>query len=126
MKFLVDVNASGAVARWLAEMGHDVVQVAEKDPRMPDEEILRWAVREERVIVTTDRDFEEMIWREGKAHCGVLRLENLPRAERKRLLEDVMAHYAEELKAEAIVIAQSKKVRIRRLPADWKQKMGDR
>ena len=126
MKFLVDVNASGAVARWLAEMGHDVVQVAEKDPRMPDEEILRWAVREERVIVTTDRDFEEMIWREGKAHCGVLRLENLPRAERKRLLEDVMAHYAEELEAGAIVIAQSKKVRIRRLPADWKQKMGDR
>ena len=126
MKFLVDVNASGAVARWLAEMGHDVVQVAEKDPRMPDEEILRWVVREERVIVTTDRDFKEMIWREGKAHCGVLRLENLPRAERKRLLEDVMAHYAEELKAGAIVIAQSKKVRIRRLPADWKQKMGDR
>ena len=46
MKFLVDVNASGAVARWLVEMGHDVAQVAEKDPRMPDDEILRWAVRD--------------------------------------------------------------------------------
>jgi len=29
--------------------------------------------------------FEEMIWRQGKSHCGVLRLENLPRSERKAL-----------------------------------------
>lgn len=59
MKFLVDVNASGAVARWLRDMGHDVAWVAEKDPRMRDEEILQWAVREGRIIVTTDQDFEE-------------------------------------------------------------------
>ncbi len=65
MKFLVDVNASGAVARWLVGRGHDVVQVAEKDPRMRDEEILSWAINEQRIIVTTDQDFEEMIWREG-------------------------------------------------------------
>ena len=116
MKFLVDVNASGAVARWLRDMGHDVVQVAEKDPRMRDEEVLGWAVREKRVIVTTDQDFEEMIWREGKVHCGVLRLENLPRAERKALLEDVMAHHSHALESGAIIIAQSKKIRIRRSP----------
>jgi predicted nuclease of predicted toxin-antitoxin system len=66
MKFLVDVNASGAVARWLLEMGHDVEQVAAKDPRMRDEDILSWAVREGRIIVTTDQDFEAMIWRQGK------------------------------------------------------------
>lgn len=55
MKFLVDVNASGAVAHWLRDMGHDVAQVAEKDPRMRDEEILQWAVREGRMIVTTPK-----------------------------------------------------------------------
>ena len=66
MKFLVDVNASGPVARWLANTGHDVRRVAERNPRMRDEEILRWAVREQRIIVTTDQDFEKMIWREGK------------------------------------------------------------
>lgn len=27
MKFLVDVNASGVVAKWLSERGHDVAQV---------------------------------------------------------------------------------------------------
>ena len=113
MKFLVDVNASGPVARWLANTGHDVRRVAERNPRMRDEEILRWAVREQRTIVTTDQDFEKMIWREGKDHCGVLRLENLPRAERIALLEDVMPCHRRELHAGAIVIALSRRIRIR-------------
>lgn len=82
---------------------------------MRDEEILSWAVREKRVIVTTDQDFEKMVWREGKDHCGVLRLENLPRAERIALLEDVMARHRGELSAGAIVIALSRRIRIRTL-----------
>ena len=81
---------------------------------MSDEDILTWAVNERRIIVTTDQDFEEMIWREGKRHCGVLRLENLPRAQREALLEDVLREYSHTLASGAIVIAQSRKVRVRR------------
>lgn len=114
MKFLTDVNASGALAQWLQELGHDVIQVADRDAGLSDDEILQWAVQEQRIVITTDNDFEEMIWRQGKSHCGVLRLENLPRAERKILLEDVLAHYAEFLASGAIVIALTRKVRIRR------------
>ena len=87
-----------------------------KNPRMRDEDILTWAFKEGRIIVTTDRDFEEMIWREGRAHCGVLRLENLPRTERIALLQDVLAHYSGDLKSGAIVIGLSDKIRIRRSP----------
>jgi len=36
MKFLADVNASGALAHWLLEHGYDVLQVADVDPRMID------------------------------------------------------------------------------------------
>ena len=114
MKFLVDVNASGSLVDELMRLGHDLAPVAEKDPRMRDEDILRWAVSERRIIVTTDHDFEEMIWREGKSHCGVLRLENLPRAECRTLLEDVLHHHSKDLASGAIVIAQSGKIRIRR------------
>ena len=114
MRFLVDVNASGALSRWLLEMGHDVAQVAEQDPRMRDEDILQWAVREQRIIITTDQDFEEMIWREGRAHCGLLRLENLPRQERQALLQDVLAGQRQDLENGAVVIAHVRKIRIRR------------
>jgi hypothetical protein len=36
MNFLLDVNASGAVANWLIHRGHGVVEVGQKDPRMSD------------------------------------------------------------------------------------------
>ena len=114
MNFLLDVNASGSLARWLIHLGHDVVEVGEKDPRMSDDDILSWALRERRIIVTTDNDFEEMIWRQGRSHYGVLRLENLPRSERKALLHDVLDRHSHELESGAIVIALSKKFRVRK------------
>ena len=113
MKFLVDVNASGATVTLLEELGYDVTQVVTVDGRMSDEAILQWALGEARIVVTTDQDFEEMIWRAQKAHCGVLRLENVPRAARKQLLVDTLAQYGKELAAGAIVVATTRKVRVR-------------
>ena len=104
MNFLLDVNASGIIARWLIEFGHDVVLVSEKNPRMSDDKILRWALREWRIIVTTDNDFEEMIWRKGQSHCA--------RSERKALLRDVLEHHSHDLESGSIVIALSTKFRV--------------
>jgi len=81
---------------------------------MSDDKILSWAVRERRIIVTTDNDFEEMIYRQGKLHCGVLRLENLPRSERMTLLNDALDSHVKDLEAGAIVIALKTKFRIRK------------
>lgn len=55
-----------------------------------------------------------MIWQEKKPHEGVLRLENLPRAERLSLLEYVLEHHTDDLASGAIVIASSRKIRVRR------------
>lgn len=82
---------------------------------MPDKAILPWAVKENRILVTTDKDFEEMIWQQGRNHCGVLRIENLPRLERMALVKDVLAQHVEDLKSGSIVIATQKIYRIRKL-----------
>lgn len=113
-KFLIDVNASRSLGQWLIDMGHDVTFVRDTNPSLEDEKILEWAVKEGRIIVTTDKDFEQMIWQQGKFHCGVLRLENLPRRERKILLEDALASYSQDLRDGAIVIASKNKFRIRK------------
>ena len=115
MRFLIDVNAGGVVSQWLRSTGHEVVEVVVRDCRMPDTAILRWAVEEERIIVTTDRDFEEMIYRREAEHCGVVRLQNLPRARRLRLIEHVLGEFADALAERAIVIAEERRVRVRRL-----------
>lgn len=57
MKFLIDVNASGALANWLIAQSYDVAKVVDKNPKMTGEEILIWALSEDRIIVTTDKDF---------------------------------------------------------------------
>lgn len=63
MRFLADVNAGGATMQWLAARGDDVVEVASRDAAMEDEDFLRWARAENRVILTTDRDFKELVYR---------------------------------------------------------------
>lgn len=113
MRFLLDVNSSGSIGTWLKRLYHDVAEVSQRDPMMPDEEVLKWAVNEGRIIITTDNDFEELIWRRGLKHCGVLRLENVPRLERKALLNDVLNWYGTELENGAIVIALNAKIRVR-------------
>ncbi|MBD2318056.1 DUF5615 family PIN-like protein [Phormidium tenue] len=114
MRFLLDMNASGALLVLLLDSGHDVVCVRDVDRKMSDSEILNWAVREERIIITTDSDFEQMIWLQARQHCGVLRLENLPRLERISLLQDVLSSWGQDLEAGAVVIASKQKIRIRR------------
>jgi predicted nuclease of predicted toxin-antitoxin system len=114
MKFLLDVNASGILCTLLLEAGHDFSCVGDVNCKMSDDDILTWAVRENRIIITTDSDFEQMIWLGGRTHCGVLRLENLPRSERKVLFQEVLANHAQDLETGAVVIATQQKIWIRR------------
>lgn len=113
MKFLIDVNASYTLGNWLKEIGHDVIYVSDTDSKMADEDILEWAVAEDRIIVTTDNDFEQIIWQQKKLHRGILRLENLPRVERKTLLLDALTLHGQDLLNHRIVIATKNKFRIR-------------
>ena len=114
MKFLIDVNASHFLGNRLVVQGHDVAYVGEVNPKMIDEDILAWAVREQRVILTTDNDFEQMIWQQQKPHYGILRLENVPRREREVLLDDALKHHSQDLLEGKIVIALQNKFRIRK------------
>ncbi|MDF5718477.1 MAG: DUF5615 family PIN-like protein [Rhizonema sp. NSF051] len=70
MKFLIDVNASRTLGDWLKQIGHDVIYVTDTDSPMSDEKILDWAVVSGRIIVTTDNDFEQMIWQQRRLASG--------------------------------------------------------
>ena len=45
---------------------------------MHDEDILVWAVKEDRIVITMDKDFGELVYQQNYSHRGVLllRLEN--------------------------------------------------
>ena len=46
----------------LIESGHDVLSAAERDPRATDEALLALAYEEQRVLVTEDKDFGELVF----------------------------------------------------------------
>ena len=65
MRFLADENIPGDAVTELETAGHDIVWVRTVAPGSKDEDILALAVREERIILTFDKDFGELAWRTG-------------------------------------------------------------
>src|SRR6185437_1831363 len=65
MRLLVDVSAGQAVTECLRRLGHEADDVRERDPTMADVDILSWAVAEQRLVVTMDKDFGELVYRSG-------------------------------------------------------------
>jgi hypothetical protein len=65
MRFLANENFPGDAVSALQAAGHDVVWIRTAAPGSSDEDILALAVREERILVTFDKDFGELAWRVG-------------------------------------------------------------
>jgi hypothetical protein len=61
VKVLVDVSAGVAVADAIRSLVPDTAFVRDKDPTLPDDAILSWAVIEQRLVVTMDKDFGELV-----------------------------------------------------------------
>ncbi len=110
----MDVSAGHAVADALRGMGHDVVEVRDRDPRMADVDILAWAVVERRLVVTMDKDFGELIHRSGQAHAGVLllRLEVERAAVKVGAVRAIFGQYADTL-VNRFCVYQDGRIRIR-------------
>lgn len=62
MKFLVDNQLPGALARFLATHGHDAQHVVDlKLDEANDREIWRYAVAQNRVLISKDEDFLHLV-----------------------------------------------------------------
>ncbi|MDE2838803.1 MAG: DUF5615 family PIN-like protein [Chloroflexota bacterium] len=85
MKFLLDVCASSrSMYAMLTEAGHDVVSALERDPRAADEELLAVATDEQRILITEDKDFGELVFVRGLAHPCIIRFVDMSVAEKWR------------------------------------------
>jgi predicted nuclease of predicted toxin-antitoxin system len=73
-KLLADECCDGDLVLLLRQAGYDLRYVAEGDAGRSDEEVLRLAVEEGRVLLTEDTDFGELVVRLGKPAVGVVLL----------------------------------------------------
>lgn len=113
MKVLIDVCVSSRVSAALSNAGHDVEEVAAIDRLLPDASIIRIAHRDQRIIVTLDKDFGELAVLQRTPHSGIIRLKELPVQQHAQLCLEALAHYGERLLQGGIVTVDSAKERYR-------------
>src|SRR5262245_61161474 len=75
MRFLANENVPGSAVVALAAAGHDVVWVRTVAPGATDADVLAWAAREGRILLTFDKDFGELARGSSlPSTCGIVLL----------------------------------------------------
>jgi predicted nuclease of predicted toxin-antitoxin system len=118
LKFLVDVGVSKKVEEYLQEQGYDAKAVRTIDARMSDQAIIRLAASEDRMVITMDKDFGELVYHSALKHSGVLllRLEDATGSEKLKVVSNILENYSHQIKNHFCVY-QNNKFRIRRIRA---------
>ena len=74
LKFLVDECTGPKVAKWLEAEGYEVFSVFDDARGISDLEIIKKAEAEDWIIITNDKDFGELIFRDSRGPVGVILL----------------------------------------------------
>lgn len=61
MKFLADINIAQSVIRVLRDLNYDVLDAKKEYLQSEDTEIIKIAQSEDRIILTRDKDFEDLV-----------------------------------------------------------------
>lgn len=113
MRLLLDACVWGGAAGDLRAAGHDVVWAGDWAEDPGDEQVLARADREERVLVTLDKDFGEWAVLRRTPHRGILRLVGCRAAQQAPACARVLALHGAELLAGAVITTEPTRLRIR-------------
>lgn len=113
MRFLVD-ESTGKKFADLLKRKHDVVFVGDVMPTATDEKVISYAEKENRILVTDDKDFGELVFRLQKPSKGVilLRIDKTSPDYRFEILNNVLE--TQKIKNRFIVVKEEK-IRIRKI-----------
>lgn len=109
MRFLADMGVSQQVVEWLRTSGHDAVHLRDEGlQRLPNGEIFQKAGREQRIVLTFDLDFGEIVAGSGGQIVSVIlfRLRNTRTPFVIKRLGEVLDTSHAELAQGAIVMAK--------------------
>ena len=114
MKFLIDENAPRTLVEYLRKEGYDLIWIREYNRGLADEEIVRLSIIEERIIITFDKDFGELVYRKNMNPPGVIFLRIVDNNLCQKRLLMFLKSFRDKLEGYFTVITE-KKIRIRKL-----------
>ncbi|MCR4407561.1 MAG: DUF5615 family PIN-like protein [Anaerolineae bacterium] len=106
MNFLADESVDRPIVERLRQDGHKVLSVAELGPGMPDEAILNLANQETALLITADKDFGEVVYRQRLYSHGVvlIRLAGLSPVHKAEIVALAIREHLSELPRSFAVI----------------------
>ena len=116
MRIVADESVDNWIVVRLREDGHEVSYVAEMSPGILDEEVLVLASEDNTLLVTADKDFGELIFRQGYIKRGIVlyRLAGLKSNEKAEIISRVISEHGDEL-LQAFSVITERAVRIRKV-----------
>ena len=115
MKFLADEGVDKPIVIALREAGFDINYILETHQGADDELILQMANSQERILLTQDKDFGELVFRLKQSHTGIvlIRLEGYTPTIKAQIVKGVLLVHQNEL-ANAFTVVQPNAIRIRK------------
>ncbi len=115
MNFLVDEEVDRQIVDKLRQDGHSVLYIAEMAHGIADDEVLDIANEHGALLLTSDKDFGELVYRQGRLTSGVIliRLVGLSPSRKAETVGSAIGQHSEELSSAFSVVTPAT-VRIRR------------
>ena len=115
MKFLADESVDFPIIELLRANDYDIKSVMEEFPSEADDIILTVANNQERILITLDKDFGELVYRLKKCHAGVIliRLDGVKPKNKATITLDMIEQHSAELR-NAFTVIQPGMTRIRK------------
>ncbi len=110
IKFLANVNVEKPIIDFLIEKGFDVKWVTSIDKRMTDDRVCEIANSEQRIIITNDKDFGEIVFYQKKIAYGIIlmRVNGQNSSDKIILLNKLLEKYLDKIANHFVVLTKTK------------------
>ncbi len=119
MNFLADMGVSLKVVEWLRSQEHNVKHLREQGlQKLGDQDIFELARREDRILLTFDLDFGEIIAFANTpvVNTVIFRLSNAKSSVVIQRLQKTLLVLEEKLNESVIILVEDGRIRVRKLP----------
>lgn len=115
MDFVADESVAGPILARLRADGHVVESVRESSPGILDPAVLQRATSNGQLLLTEDKDFGELVYRDHATHLGVVlvRLDGLSRRAKCDIVSAAFRDHGPEF-AGSFTVISARGVRIRK------------
>ncbi len=108
--FYEAINIERPIVEWLLNKGYDVKWIPDIDCEMEDDELLDLTIAEKRVLLTNDKDFGAMTFRQRKISTGIIlfRIKGQDTGQKIKVLQTLLDKVGDKIIGNFVVLAKKK------------------